>query len=185
MDMDSIDAAVASPAAARRDADEYTDLVLLHGDAVYAAALRILRDPEDARDAAQEALLAGWRFLHQRRPELSARGWLVRIARNKAFDEVRRRRPCVTVERAEDPRLGVTCDPAPAVIDRLGLLPAFEQLVPAHRDILLLRVIGDLSEAETACALRVPLGTVKQRLHRARHALAEALSKQAPGTAAA
>lgn len=150
----------------------------------YLLALQLLRDPDDAMDVAQDALLRLFTGLHRVDPERPLRPWLFAIVRNRARDLLRRRR----VRRhqplaADDPEAGVELvDHAPGPRAdaeraelRLRVWRALAALSDPHREVLVLRDYQDLSYDEIAGVLRVPLGTVMSRLHRARRALKERL----------
>jgi len=155
----------------------------------FAYAWQMLRNREDALDAVQSALASVWQHRRRLDPARDVRGWFYRVLRNKCVDQLRRRRsqPTVSLEPPAlgDERQGVRParngqpeghDPAEAV-DRSEALARLRQALdglPAEaREILLLRDYHDLSYAEIARTLEVPIGTVMSRLHRARCALRE------------
>ena len=125
-----------------------------------------LGDERDARDALQETLLAAWQGTRELRERERPWSWLVGIAAHKATDSARRRARSTRATgfdvRYEDEE---TAD----VLDALQRLPA------AAREVLLLRYLLRLSEAEVAGVLGVRLGTVKSRAARARRLLLEEL----------
>jgi RNA polymerase sigma-70 factor (ECF subfamily) len=150
----------------------------------YLLALQLLREPEDALDVAQDALLSLFSTLDRVGAGRPVRPWLFAIVRNRARDLLRRRR----VRRhqplaAEDPEAGVelvaTAPRPDADAERAELQRrvwrALAALPPAHREVLVLRDYQDLAYDEIAGVLRVPIGTVMSRLHRARRALRERL----------
>lgn len=68
-----------------------------------------------------------------------------------------------------------------ASADRLDLHHALRRLSPRHREVLVLHYVAELSVEEVAGQLRLPVGTVKSRLNRARHALAEQFGDEREG----
>jgi RNA polymerase sigma-70 factor (ECF subfamily) len=124
--------------------------------------LRICRGiaPNNADDAAQEALLAIVRHLRSLRQPEALHGWVRRIATREAVRCARAARGTaelpMEVPAGGDPLLGVE------VRDQL------ERLEPAQRAIIVLRDLEGLSEEQVADILGVAHGTVKSRLHRAR-----------------
>jgi RNA polymerase sigma-70 factor (ECF subfamily) len=152
-------------------------------------ARRILRNPEDAADVVQEALLqalrAAPRFEHRAR----IRTWLHRIVVNAALMHLRARRrerelPVAIGDDADDFRSALEAVPDPAPGAELELLRreedeavrrAVSRLAPAHRQVIELRELGDLSVSETAARLGVTANAVKIRHHRARRALSATL----------
>ncbi|HEY57382.1 MAG TPA: sigma-70 family RNA polymerase sigma factor [Anaerolineae bacterium] len=176
-------------AARRGDLEAFNRLVLAYQEEVYALAYRMLGDPEAAADATQEAFLSAWRHLKGFRGG-SFRGWLLRIATNACYDELRRRgrRPQVplegTDEETEADALPWMTDPNPAsspetMLQRREVQQALEtcirRLPPKLRTVLLLVDVHGLDYAQAAASLDVPLGTVKSRLARARRAMRDCL----------
>ena len=168
-------------AAAKGRTEAFEELVWLHEKKVYALTLRMCGNPEDARDAAQEAFLSAWRGLPSFRGEAGFSTWLYRLASNAAIDQLRRNRR----QREEDSLDAGEMDapdqsPGPqeaaegselqrAVADGLA------SLSEDHRRILLLREYQQLSYDEIAQTLDMDLGTVKSRISRARRALRKIL----------
>lgn len=168
--------------ARRGDRDAFAELVTRHQDGLYTMALRLLGRPEDACDVVQETFMRAYVNLPKLRGA-SVRGWLYRVALNAGHDVLRRgvRRPEDPLERGDgkildlpDPALGpdaVAEGRERARVVRRALLA----LPVDYREAVVLRDVNQLSYEEIAEALRVPLGTVKSRLSRARAMLAEGL----------
>jgi len=140
----------------------------------YARAL--LRDPWDADDLVQDCLervIGRW---HQRRDDGNPRAWVFAILHNLAMTRLRRaaKRPAmVSIDAVQAP--GV-CAAQEAHVHCQDVLSALAQLSDAQRSVLLLVAVEDLSYAEAARALDVPVGTVMSRLSRARDRLHGLLS---------
>ncbi len=117
-------------------------------------ALRLLGNPEAARDIAQETLaraLVRWATLSG-----DPTPWVARVAANLALDQLRRRRLILTEIEVN----------APDVAQRLDLARALARLPRRQRDALVLRFICDLSEKDTAARLGCSTGAVKQHVTR-------------------
>jgi len=183
------DAALAA-AARRGDREAAERLAQRCRRPAYLLALQLLRDPDDALDVAQDAMLSLFTTLDRVDAGRPLRPWLFAIVRNRAHDLLRRRR----VRRhpplaADDPAAGVelvSAAPRPdADAERAELQRrvwrALAALPPPHREVLVLRDYQDLAYEEIAGVLRVPIGTVMSRLHRARRALREQLAAAAEG----
>lgn len=168
-----------SPAAARADLDEvalirraqlgsgsaFEQLVLTCSADLYRYLAVRLRDESEARDALQETLAAAWQGLPTLREPAKFRAWVAGIAARKAADAMRRRR-----------RRSDALAPEPSAHEAesfIELREALDALPPRFREMLLLRYLLELSEAEVADALGLRLGTVKSRNARARKALLE------------
>jgi RNA polymerase sigma-70 factor (ECF subfamily) len=139
-----------------------------------AYALALLRSRPDAEDAVQTAALRGLERLHTYDDRRPFKGWWFAILRNGCMDQLRRRKAAPTTPLAGD-------YPAPETtseFDWARLDEAIAALASTHQEILRLRYYGELSYAELAQALQVPVGTVMSRLHAARKALAGLMQEQ-------
>jgi RNA polymerase sigma-70 factor (ECF subfamily) len=126
----------------------------------------------DAEDAAQEAALRAWRARASCRSAQRPDPWMREIARNEALRVVDRRPPDAPLEAAGDAgRQDV--EPGAGHPDLRKAIVALDQ---TDRMLLFLRYWSDLTQAEVARLARLPEGTVKVRLHRARGRLREQLS---------
>lgn len=144
----------------------FESLVAPYAQRLYRFLVVRLGDEREARDALQETLLAAWQGLPRLRERDRPWAWLAGIAANKAADSARRRVPVVPLRETEP---GYEPDAAREVAAALAKLPA------VAREVLLLRYLLRLSEAETAAVLGIRVGTVKSRASRARRLLREEL----------
>jgi RNA polymerase sigma-70 factor (ECF subfamily) len=156
-------------------------LVLAHQDRVYSIALRMLGDPSDAEEAAQDAFVRAYRALRGYDParirDLRLRAWLATIVLNLCRSRIGRRvtaggrplsldaAPPGTMEPAAAEDAGPVAralrgDAATRWADLLLTLP------PAYRSAVVLRHVDGLSYPEVATALDRPEGTVKAQVHR-------------------
>jgi RNA polymerase sigma-70 factor, ECF subfamily len=143
---------------------------------VYSVALRVLGDTGAAEDVMQEVFLALWR-----KPESyqAARGtlaaWLAVIARNRAIDQIRRRRE---TEDVEDVRLAVhqNLEDEAMRTQLIGRVRQSLTAMPAEqRSALELAYFKGMTHAEIAASTQQPLGTVKTRIRAALQALRKTL----------
>lgn len=165
-----VDAPKPDAAAAAR----FRAIMLPHLDAAYGFARWLTRDPVQAQDVAQEAMLRALRYFHAFRGE-EARPWLLRIVRN-TWNDLRARKGAndqpldVVEDRAAD---GPDPEESALASDRRRHVAAALAALPAEsREILVLREIEDLSYKHIASVLDLPVGTVMSRLARAREKLA-------------
>jgi RNA polymerase sigma-70 factor (ECF subfamily) len=159
--------------AAEGQSEAFEELVRRHRTRVYALALRICRNADDAEDALQETFIAAYRALPRfdRRARVST--WLYRIATNKCYDVLARRRP--TTDSAALPEAADPRDPF-ARSERQALLSrALDALPEQFREAALLCDVCGLTPAEAGAVTGVAEGTMKSRSFRARALLAEAL----------
>jgi RNA polymerase sigma-70 factor, ECF subfamily len=160
--------------------DALATLVERHQRRVYNLCLRVMGHPEDAADAAQEALVTALRKLGQFRGEAAFTTWLHRLTVNTCYDLLRKRRRqpllhLVTEEGAEPEPGPPVEDHADAVAGAADVVAALAQVPEEFRVALVLADIQDLPYEEIAKVLDVPVGTVKSRVHRGRVALARAM----------
>ncbi|MGU3539779.1 RNA polymerase sigma factor [Methylobacterium sp. A54F] len=130
----------------------------------YATAL--LRQREAADDLVQDTLERAIRAWPQRRKG-DLRAWLFAILRNRYLEGVRRRRGIEVGVEALDTIADVGADPEAALGAR-DVLDGIAALPEEQRSVLLLVAVEDMSYAEVAAVLAVPVGTVMSRLSRAR-----------------
>jgi RNA polymerase sigma factor (sigma-70 family) len=161
------------------DHEAFTELGRIWVDRLYAIACLILRDPERAHDATQEALVACWRDLRALRDPDRFEAWLRRILVRACYREARRARMRHVVEQTVTQVDVGDVDPAVGVADRDELERGFRRLSPEQRALVTLHYFVGLPLQETADALGLPLGTVKSRLHRTTQALRASLDAEA------
>lgn len=160
----------------------FHDLVRAYQKTVYILALRILRNEEEAEDAAQDSLLKAFKNLHCFRAESKFSTWLISIVLNEARVRLRRDR-LVRFESIDDIRDGEDRSWMPPVIAdkrenplqrlereelRRMLQDAIANLPRMYGQVLLLRDVEELSIREAAAELGVTEGVVRTRLFRAR-----------------
>jgi len=159
-------------AAARRgEPAAFRAIVAAHQQAVRSFLRRVLDNPADADDLAQETFLAAWTGLWRYRGGASLRSWLCAIAWNKRLTHERGRRRTLRRE-ADTP---MPCEGETSPDRRLDLTAALRALPEAQRAAVALCLGGGFSHGEAAEALGIPLGTIKSHVERGRAKLAAAL----------
>jgi RNA polymerase sigma-70 factor, ECF subfamily len=173
---------------------QFEEEALKHLDALYRTALRMTRNPSDAEDLVQDALVRAYRFYDRFEPGTNFRAWLFKILTNTYINSYRRKQgrpPESSLEDTEEfflynqlsndagERL---TDVEDTVLDRLGadaIQKAIDRLPPQFRTTVQLSDVEGLSYAEIAEATGVAKGTVMSRLFRGRRLLQRALWDQA------
>jgi RNA polymerase sigma-70 factor (ECF subfamily) len=156
--------------AGRGDHDAFAALVHATIAQLEAVARLILRDPELARDAVQEAYLRAWRNLPGLRDPDRFDAWVHRLTVNACLDVMRRRRRRA-VEVELDPVAPLLGDDTALIADRDLLERGFVKLGGDHRAVLVLHYYVGLPITAVAEALGIPVGTAQSRLARALAAL--------------
>jgi RNA polymerase sigma-70 factor (ECF subfamily) len=135
------------------------------------AARLILRDPDLARDAVQEATLRAWKNLRGLRDPARFDAWLHRLTVNACLDVARKRRGRASEVELTPLHDAPVPDPTTRVADALYVERMLAAVDPAQRAVLVLHYYLDLTLPETAAALGIPVGTAKSRLNRALDAM--------------
>lgn len=168
--------------AQRGEGKAFSELVARYQDRVFRFLLRLTRSRDDAMDLTQDTFMRAYQSLERWQPNALFRTWLFRIARNAAFDRMRRELAVEFVELDEDVD---TPDPSPdpeaiaVTAQRIRLLEAaLERLPVEHREIILLREIEEMSYEDIAQVLDLRIGTVKSRIARARAALLDKMQSR-------
>jgi RNA polymerase sigma-70 factor (ECF subfamily) len=168
--------------------DAFNALVLHYQDNVFNTALRILGDEDLASDATQEAFISAFRSIASFRGG-SFKAWLMRTVTNACYDELRRqkRRPSIPLEPESDdgeeidsPRWLADPNMSPeqkAEADEVehAIQHCLNNLPVEFKTVVVMADIQGMDYSEVAIAVRVPLGTIKSRLARARLRLRECL----------
>jgi RNA polymerase sigma-70 factor (ECF subfamily) len=143
------------------------------------AARLIVRDPELARDAVQDALIRAWRDLPGLREPDRFDAWLHRLTVNACLDQTRRRRRRVVEVELEPFHDPPVADAASAADTRDEVDRVLRRLDERGRAIVVLHYYVGLPLPEVAGTLGIPVGTVKSRLHRALEDMRFAMAAQA------
>jgi len=181
--------------AAAGESEAFEAIVREFGERVRSVALRMLGDPHEADDLAQEVFISVYNHLHSFRGEARLSTWILRIARNQCLNRIKahKRRYKGSERLGHDVRSlgalpGVAASqqaPDKAAISnetRGQIEGAIAALPPKQRWLVVLRDIEGLSYDEIAEVTSLRVGTVKSRLHRAREKLARALAPLAEST---
>jgi RNA polymerase sigma-70 factor (ECF subfamily) len=151
---------------------DYQRVVREQKDRVFSFAAHLLRDREEARDIAQEALVRLWQHRETVHDDASARAWLMRTAHHLCIDRVRQRRgrPEADVETIDSLSDRNPSPEQAATGKQVGgkIAAALARLTTRDRSLVLMRDVNQMSYEEIAAALGMPLGTLKAALHRAR-----------------
>jgi RNA polymerase sigma-70 factor (ECF subfamily) len=164
--------------ARRGDRDAFGQLAAAQVDRLNAVARLILRDPDLAQDAVQEALVRCWRQLPKLRDVDRFDGWLYRILVRAAADEIARRRRFEATVQAISVEPSVA-DDTHTLADRDLLERGFARLSVDHRAVVVLHHFLGIPLPEVASILGIPSGTAKSRHHYAMGALRAALEADA------
>lgn len=156
----------------------FNTLVFRYKNRLYTLAVRLLGDQSEAEDITQETFLRAYEKIEEFRGEALFSTWLYRICYNQCLNCLARRKN----DRGKDIAAESHPDSAPAVPDQLLATErqeqvrwAITQLKQELREVIVLYHTASLSYEEIADLLRLPVGTVRSRLHRGREQLKELL----------
>lgn len=166
------DAAVRAIAAGECDAlGDIYDHLARH---IYLAAYAITANHADAEDVLQDTMLQIVRYAPSYRPATNARAWILAMARHRAIDLVRARRAALRAD--EDALLD-----APAPSDAFGYIEALsllELLNTDERQLIIHRLLEELSYAEIAQIMGISIAAAQKRYQRALAKLQKSISNQ-------
>ncbi len=166
----------------------FGELVARYQDRLFNAVYRFLDSAEDAQDVVQEAFLSAYQALDGFKGDARFFTWLYRIAMNHAVDLRRKHRVVVRLDgqpdedsqpldQSDDSRPEQSAERAEEVA---RLRRALQLLSPEHRLVLIMKDIEGMKYEEMAESLKVPIGTIRSRLHRARFELKGILESLEP-----
>lgn len=167
--------------------DAFEHLVNKYQARIYSTVLNYVLNPEDAVDVTQEAFLKAYRNLNRFKSGSAFYTWLYRIAINCSIDFIRKKKikPAESLDDDKYSQVGFepvskdeNADPEHALNkseQEKILRSAIAKLSPKLKDVIVLHDIEGLSQEEIAQIIRIPVGTVKSRISRARNELKEIL----------
>ena len=176
--------------AVKQKRSEFERQALVHLDAMYGAAYRLTRNPRDAEDLVQDALLRAYRFWDSFQQDSNCKAWLLRIVTNTFINEYQRRKrsrevlDAATSEQSATDGVLVHAEANDKQSPEKAMLlssvsddvqRALEQLPDDFRTAVILCDMQGLSYKEIAEIMECPVGTVMSRLFRGRKLLAAAL----------
>ncbi len=170
--------------ASRGDVEAFNALLGAHERQMYAVALRMCQNRDDAQDCLQEAMLRVFRAISGFKGQSSFSTWLYRITVNTCLDELRRRktRPSSSLDNLLDmgwSPVDESISPEKHAMNsetRRQLNAAIANLPDDMRSAIVLRDIHGMTYEEIADALNINVGTIKSRISRGRVKLREELS---------
>lgn len=168
-------------AVADGDSQAFDSLYARHGPYLLSFLTMRLSDRQKAEEVLQDVMMAVWRGAARFRGESRVKTWMLTIARNRAVNAYRRRRPQTVPLEEEGDFQGTDTEPLERVAradrgERVRL--AIATLPAHHQEILNLVFYQHLSGVEVAQVLGISTGTVKSRLHRAKESLRHTLASE-------
>lgn len=170
------------------DEKAYAELMNRYRDSIYYMLLKMVNNPSDADDLTIEAFGKAFKNINLYTPNYAFSTWLFRIATNNCIDFIRKKKSAPTAidqqqDEQEDPASNLQSDmPGPEEemmqkqkIKHLGNVVS--QLKPKYRRLIELRYYKEYSYEEIANELKLPLGTVKAQIFRAKELLYNILNK--------
>lgn len=134
---------------------------------IYHTVLNIVKNPSDAEDITSEFFIKLWEKADSYKPGSAHKGYLATIARNMAIDHLRKYSKEVYIEtddEDESDNMAQIADdstsPENQVVENLAVDEALSRLKPIYRQIVTMKVLGDMTFKEISEALNIPIGTV-------------------------
>jgi len=158
-------------------------LVELFQDKAVRIAALITGDPEDAKDIVQNGFIKVYEKIHQFELNRPFQPWFFRIITNDSIKSINRKNRNTLIDNDFESNYEIFPDPDPLpekIVEinqtKQFVWYALSRLSPKQRTVIVYRYFLELKETEIAKVLRIPLGTAKWRLHRARNHLEKLLS---------
>lgn len=172
--------------ACKGDVQAFEELMQSHESRIYAIALRMMGNREDAQDCAQEAMVRIYRAMGSFKGQSALATWIYRITMNTCLDELRRRkaRKVTSLDSLVDTGwsptdTGDTPEEHGLRVEKQNALnQAIQSLPDDMRAAIILRDVKGYAYDEIASILDANVGTIKSRISRGREKLREILSKQ-------
>jgi RNA polymerase sigma-70 factor, ECF subfamily len=168
----------------KSDQKAYAELMSLYKDSIYFMLLKMVNNRDDADDLTIEAFGKAFKNIKQYTPDYAFSTWLFKIATNNCIDFIRKKRKqTLSIDKSFDTDDGGELtldvrselpDPAEDLMKRekvIGMHEVVEKLKPRYKTLVELRYFQELSYEEISDQLKLPLGTVKAQLFRAREFL--------------
>jgi len=169
------------------DQNAFSEIVELYKDKVYQICYRMLGNPTEAEDLAQEAFVRAYINITSYNMNRKFSTWLYRIATNLCIDRIRKKKPDFYLDAEIAGTEGLTMYSQVAAdiqlpedeVENMELQETIQKeilkLPEKYRSVIVLKYIEELPLKEISEILDLPLGTVKTRIHRGREALREQL----------
>ncbi len=153
--------------------EAFTKIYLRYRERVYAYALRVLSNPEDAEDLFQEVFFRVYARATSFEEERSLGGWIFTIAHNLCMNKIRDRKPQDSLE-----SVSLYAEPSPDFGEdwQAVIAHAMAQLPVEYREVIILREYEGLSYVEITDVLHTSIPAIKSRLYRAKGRLRELLA---------
>jgi RNA polymerase sigma-70 factor (ECF subfamily) len=169
--------------ALKGNAEAFTNLVELYQRPVFNLCYRMLSDPDEAEDAAQETFLRAYNGLHRYDNQRSFSTWLLSIAAHYCIDQMRRRHFTLLSMDALPHLDPPDMNPGPEASltqreEQQRVRVLLESLNPVDRAAVVMRYWYECSYKEIAESLQLTISAVKSRLHRARLEMADTWTAQ-------
>ena len=149
-------------------------------DAIHRLFVQRLGGVNDADDLLQETFIKVYINLHRYSTVYTFGQWVYTIARNTFIDFVRRRQDDLSIDERFSSPPSTTPTPEESVISmqqRTQIEHYLERLAPRYRTLIVMRFFDEYSYEEIAANLKLPLGTVKTQIHRAREQMCRLITE--------
>ena len=163
---------------ARGDEQAFDRLYESYNLAVYRYALSLVGDPAVAEEILQDVFLAVWKGADRFRYQAQIKTWLLRIAHYRAMSRLRQNNMAAALDEIEDVPDELAIEDLYANPDLERVQAAVLQLSPKLRAVVELAFMHDLSYAEIASVVNIPIGTVKSRMSNALRRLGQILASE-------
>lgn len=130
---------------------------------IYSVAAGIVHNKEDAEDVTSEFFIRLWNIAHQYRPGQGHRAWMITIVHNMAIDFLRKHKREYPVDEVPEPPHSQQLPYEEQLCQKISLEQALDTLKEEERQVVHLKIMGELTFREIAAIMRIPAGTAAWR----------------------
>ena len=154
------------------DKEAFEEIIMENIDYFYKIAYTILKNEEDASDAISNTVLKAYTKIKQLQKDEFFKTWITKILKNECYDIIRKNKKIVYIEEYKQENLKYSHEKE----EQVDIKKAIQSLNENLSEIVILYYIQDKSIAEISKILKIPQGTVKSRLYKARSEIAKQIN---------
>lgn len=150
-------------------------------DDVYRVAYYYTKNRDDAEDLAQEAFMRAYRFFSHFRPDTNFKSWILKIMRNIYITNIKKNKNVIEIPKTSEQYATLDQNLEDRMIDEIRenqVREAIQLLPDDFKEVIILCDIEGMTYEDIAKVIKIPVGTVRSRLHRGRLLLKERLLKK-------
>jgi len=160
---------------------QFEDYLTNYKDDVYRVAYYYTKNRDDAEDLVQEAFMRAFRFFNRFKPDTNFKSWILKIMRNIYITNLKKNKNIVEIPKTSEQYATLDQNLEDRMIDEIRenqVKEAIQLLPDDFKEVIILCDIEGMTYEDIAKVTKIPVGTVRSRLHRGRLLLKERLVKR-------